>query len=199
MPWLNWGAAPQNCTFYMVVFCPSLLKRVRCRICAVPEERLAFLLFSFQETTVSKLHNALINMHWWVLFLVLHWHPCLERSWRDPFCLETIRLAGAGLAYSLSAVTNVLFFSRLTQNASITAGWTRWQANLYYIFRHLQIANKRGEKKKNPLASWTFHQMVWGGRQRINKKQSWTIEEWWLLALVLLIPSLFFFMFFPAG
>lgn len=30
-----------------------------------------------------------------------------------------------------------IFFSRLTQNGSITAGWTRWQANLYYIFHHL--------------------------------------------------------------
>lgn len=28
-------------------------------------------------------------------------------------------------------------FLTLTQNASITAGWTRRQANLYYIFHHL--------------------------------------------------------------
>lgn len=42
-------------------------------------------------------------------FVVSHWHPCSERSWKDLFCLEATRLIGAGLAYSLSAVTNVLF------------------------------------------------------------------------------------------
>lgn len=70
---------------------------------------------------------------------------------------------------------------------------------IYIIFFIIYKLPTKEKKNNNPLESWTFHQMIWGGRQRINKKQSWTIAEWWLLALILLIPSLFFFMFFPAS
>lgn len=47
MPWLNWGAASQNCTFYIVVFCPLLLKRVRCRICSSRRKACLFLFLFF--------------------------------------------------------------------------------------------------------------------------------------------------------
>lgn len=69
-----------------------------------------FSIFPFKRPLLQncEMHSSICTNGYF--FLVLHWHPCLERSWRDLFRLKTIRLTGAGLVYSLSAVTNVLFF-----------------------------------------------------------------------------------------
>lgn len=148
---------------------------MRCKICAVPGEKLAFYFFPFERPLLQNciMHSSICTNGYF--FVMLHWHPRSERSWRDVFCLKAIRLTGAGLTHSLSAVTNVLF-TLMTQNyASITAGWTGWQANLHYIFFSSFI------DQINELKSWTFTKWVlgvgWG--QGINKKQSWTIELWW--------------------
>lgn len=85
-------------------------------------------------------------------FVVLHTHPCSERSWRDLFCLEATRLSGAGLAHSLSAVTNELF-TLLTQNFNYC--WMdKMTKQIYIIFFLIYKSNENNKKKK--LKSWTF-------------------------------------------
>lgn len=102
--------------------------------CRSREKSLPFyIFFRMREHCLKIAYGTHQNALMGTFCRILHWPPCSGRSWRDAFVSKPTQVIGAGLIHSLSAVTNVLF-TLLTQNCtSVSAGWTRSQAN-YIIF-----------------------------------------------------------------
>lgn len=151
MPWLNWGAASRNplyCTFYMVwFFCPLGREEWDAKFVQFLGGKKACLLlffFFFERPLLQNyiMHSSICtNGYFLSCYVDIH---ARNAAGETCFCLKAIRLTGAGLTHSLSAVTNVLFTLLIQNYASITAGWTRWQANLQDIhFVHLWFKQKK--------------------------------------------------------
>lgn len=124
---------------------------------------------------------------------MLCWHPCLEHSWRDLFCLKAIRHTGAGLAHS--HLLWPMYSSVFDPNLRFNYCWMDKMTSKICIntFPSLWI------KKKTHM---DFHQKCGFGDKGLNLKQSWTTEEWWWRRLTLFFfgfQVLFFFMAFPAS
>lgn len=117
------------------------------------------LTFSFEETTASKLHNALLNMHQWVLLPYCIDVLARTAAGETHFVSEWYGSTGSGLDSSLSAVTNVLF-SPLTQNNYCWMDMTTNKSMLYFFSSFLIY------KWKSPVLD--FPKRTGGGQKDVQ-------------------------------
>lgn len=166
MPHLKWGAASWNpyCTFDVVAFCPLPLKSELQILCSSKEKAcLNFFLLKRPLLQYCIMHSSVCTNGCFCRFSLTSWpglqpeRPVLSRSDATPPWQAWIQLWP--------------MYSSLFWPKTITAGWTRWQANLYCIFlliSNLQMKisspwlspNEWGEQKDIQDTKWNNRGVV---------------------------------------
>lgn len=170
---------------------------MRCKICAVPGEKLAFYFFPFERPLLQNciMHSSICtNGYFCRITLTSMLGTQLERpvlSQSDttfrgrprlqPVCCDqcTIHTFDPKLRF------NYCWMDEMTSKST-----------LYFSSFINQIKNKK------KLKSWTFHQMSGGTKDKQETKSNNRRVVVMMAArsvFFLLIPSLFFFMIFPAS
>lgn len=156
----------------MVIFCPLLLeKEWDAKICAVPGEKLAFYFFPFERPLLQNciMHSSICtNGYFCRITLTSTLGTQLERP-----VLASTRYDLPGQASLTACLLWPMYFSHFWPKTTLQLLLDGQDDKQIYIIFFLIY--KLNRKKK--LKSRTFTK--WVGGQRINKKQSWTIEEWW--------------------
>lgn len=123
-------------------------------------------------------------------FVVLHWHPCLERSWRDVLCLKYDLPGQASLT---ACLLWPMYFSHVWPKTLQLLLDGQDDEQIYIIFF---LIYKPQTKK---LKSWTFTKWVGGTKDKQETKlnNSWAVVMMATRSVFLLIPGLFFLHVFP--
>lgn len=119
-------------------------------------------------------------------FVMLHWHPCSERSWRDLFVSKRYDLRGRPRSQPVRC--DQCTFHTFDPKLRFNYCWMDKMTSKSTLYFSSFINNKK------KLKSWTFHQTSGGTKDKQETKLNRRVVVMMAARSVfLLIPSLFVF------